>query len=44
MAARNRGYYTFADGTRIWFFGLSAQERKIEVLKHGAIIKFEPTK
>ena len=45
MAARkSQGYYTFADGTRIWFFGLSAQEKKIEVLKHGAIIKFEATK
>ena len=42
MAARkSQGFYTFADGTRIWFFGLSAQEKKIEVLKHGAIIKFE---
>ena len=45
MAARkSQGYYTFADGTRIWFFGLSAQEKKIEVLKHGSIIKFEATK
>ena len=45
MAARkSQGFYTFADGTRIWFFGLSAQEKKVEILRHGAIIKFEATK
>ena len=40
---KTQGWYTFADGTQAWFHGLSAQEKKIEVLRHGTIIKFEPT-
>ena len=43
MASRTRGYYTFADGSVIWFSGLSASERKIEIIKHGAIVKFVRT-
>ena len=39
-----QGWYTFADGYKAWFHGLSANERKIEVLKHGAIVRFEPTR
>jgi hypothetical protein len=39
-----QGWYTFADGYRAWFHGLSAQEKKIEIYKHGKIITFEPTR
>lgn len=38
-----RGWYTFADGYRCWFAGMSGQEKKIEVRKHGKIVKFERT-
>ena len=31
-------------GTRTWFHGLNSQELKIEVYKHGKVVKFEPTK
>ena len=41
---KTRGWYTFADGTKTWFAGLSAQEKKVEIRKHGKIVKFEPTK
>lgn len=40
---KTRGFYLFADGEYIWFSGLSAQEKKVEIRKHGAIIKFVPT-
>ena len=44
MARTNtRGWYTFEDGYFAWFAGLSGNERKIEVLKHGKIISFKPT-
>ena len=44
MARTNtRGWYTFEDGTETWFNGLSATEKKIEIRKHGKIIRFEPT-
>lgn len=43
MAKSTRGWYTFADGHREWYSGMSAQERNVEIRKHGAIIKFEPT-
>lgn len=39
-----RGWYTFADGTRAWFYGLSKSEKAREVMKHGQIVKFEKTK
>jgi hypothetical protein len=40
---KTQGWYIFADGYEAWYHGLSAQEKKIEIYKHGAIIKFEPT-
>lgn len=44
MARTNtRGWYVFADGYRAWFHGLSAAEKKMEVRKHGAIIRFTHT-
>lgn len=43
MAIKTQGWYTFADGYRCWFHGLSAQEKKTEIRKHGKIIRFELT-
>lgn len=43
MAKRTQGWYTFEDGCMIWFHGLSAQEKKLEIKKHGKIIRFVPT-
>lgn len=43
MKKNTQGWYTFADGTQAWFFGLSAQEKAREVRKHGKIVKFVPT-
>jgi hypothetical protein len=43
MKISTRGWYTFSDGSEIWFSGLSAQEKKREIYKHGKIIRFEPT-
>lgn len=40
---KSQGWYTFADGYRCWYHGLSAQEKRIEVYKHGKVVKFEPT-
>lgn len=40
---KTRGWYLFADGAEIWFNGLSAREKKSEIRKHGAIIRFMPT-
>lgn len=40
---KTRGWYTFADGFYAWFSGLSAQEKKWEIVKHGKIVRFEPT-
>ena len=41
--SRTQGWYTFTDGYRCWFAGLSAQEKKVEIYKHGKVVKFEPT-
>lgn len=38
-----RGWYTFEDGYKAWFSGLKGTEKKIEIRKHGAIVKFERT-
>ena len=38
-----RGWYIFKDGTQVWFNGLSAREKRNEVMKHGEIVKFIPT-
>lgn len=40
---KSRGWYTFADGYRCWWSGLSAAEKKREIRTHGAIIRFEHT-
>lgn len=40
---KSRGFYLFKDGAYIWFSGLSAQEKKVEIRNHGAIIRFVPT-
>ena len=40
---KTRGWYTFADGYYAWFHGLSAQEKKVEIVKHGKIVRFDPT-
>jgi hypothetical protein len=37
---KTRGWYVFADGTQAWFNGLSAREKKVQIMKHGAIIRF----
>jgi hypothetical protein len=40
---KSRGWYQFADGYRAWFAGLGASEKKREIAKHGAIIRFTAT-
>ena len=40
---KSRVFYLFADGTYCWYAGLSAAEKKREVAKHGAIIRFTAT-
>lgn len=37
---KSQGFYTFEDGFRCWYYGLSAQEKKVEIRKHGKIISF----
>ena len=41
--SKTRGWYTFSDGYHCWYHGLSASEKKIEIIKHGEIIRFTPT-
>ena len=44
MAKKNtQGIYYFEDGYNCWVHGLSAQEKRMEILKHGKIVKFIPT-
>ncbi len=43
MRRKTQGWYTFADGYMAWYNELSTKEQKIEIRKHGAIIKFQPT-
>lgn len=40
---KTRGWYTFEDGCRIWFRGLSGTAKKIAIIEHGQIVDFEPT-
>lgn len=40
---KTRGWYTFADGYKCWVSGMTADEKKIEILKHGKIVRFLPT-
>jgi len=42
MAKRNSGWYTFEDGYCGWFAGMTAQERRVEIAKHGKIVRFDP--
>lgn len=42
--SKTMGWYYFADGTSAWFHGLSASEKKLEIYRHGAIIRFIPDK
>lgn len=44
MAKKNstRGTYIFEDGYTVWFHGLSAREKMIEVRKHGKVVRFIP--
>lgn len=37
-----RGWYEFADGYTCWVNGMSAQECKVEIYKHGKIVRFIP--
>lgn len=37
-----RGWYLFEDGQYSWFNGLSAQEKRVQIRKHGKIVKFKP--
>ena len=40
---KTRGWYTFADGYRAWYSGMDKTEKKREIIKHGKIVRFEPT-
>lgn len=40
---KNQGWYTYADGYRCWYRGLTATRRKCEERQHGKVVKFEPT-
>lgn len=35
-------YFEFEDGTHGWVLGFSAQEKKVEIAKHGKLIKWIP--
>ncbi len=39
----SRGYYTYEDGYTHWVTGMSATEKKWEIMKHGKIVKFVHT-
>ena len=39
----SRGYYTYEDGYTHWVNGMSATEKKWEIMKHGKIVKFVHT-
>ena len=38
-----QGIYTYEDGFQHWVLGMSASERRIEVRKHGKVVKYIPT-
>lgn len=40
---KSQGIYVFADGYVCWFHGLSAAEKREEIRKHGAIVRFTPS-
>ena len=37
---KTQGWYYFADGFCAWFHGMSAQEKRREIHKHGQIVRF----
>ena len=37
---KTRGWYYFADGYHAWFHGLSAQEKRVQIRRHGQIVRF----
>lgn len=39
---KTQGTYYFKDGYTVWVYGLSAQEKKMMVYEHGAIVRFIP--
>ena len=39
---KTAGWYTFADGYQAWYAGLSGNEKKWEVYRHGKIVRFIP--
>lgn len=41
--SKTRGWYTFEDGARVWFYRLSGNEKKMEMMRHGKIVSFTPT-
>ena len=41
--SKTRGWYTFEDGYKAWFSGLSASERKYEEMAHGKVVRFQAT-
>ena len=43
MASKTRGWYTFEDGYSCWVNGFSAQEKRVEIRKHGKVVRFVPT-
>lgn len=42
-ASKTQGYYTFEDGYEVWVYGMSAQEKRYMISKHGKIIRFVHT-
>lgn len=40
MSTSTMGTYYFEDGYIMWVPGLSANERAVEIRKHGKIVKF----
>ena len=39
---KGQGTYIFADGYEVWFYGLSAAEKRNEERKHGKVVRFIP--
>lgn len=42
-ASKTQGYYTFEDGYEVWVNGMSGQEKRYLVFKHGKIVRFVHT-
>lgn len=38
-----RGWYTYEDGYNHWVNGMSASEKRWNILKHGKIVRFQHT-